>query len=142
MTDPHSRAGVARPDTAFWWLRGRAGRREYWACIAAIFLVSLVVQRAGMAADLVVTFVQVGIQIRRLHDFNRSGWWAIVALALALVAVVAGYYATGFEDPGLAAAAIVVLGTTVGMGAVAGTPGDNRFGPQPPFTARRVLTGR
>jgi uncharacterized membrane protein YhaH (DUF805 family) len=51
----------------------------------------------------------VGVDIRRLHDTNRSGWW----LLISLIPIVGGIVL------------IVFLAT-------AGTRGANRFGPQPP----------
>lgn len=48
-----------------------------------------------------------GVEIRRMHDTNKSGWWIVVALVPFVGGIIL----------------IVLL-------AIAGTPGPNRFGPQ------------
>jgi uncharacterized membrane protein YhaH (DUF805 family) len=50
-----------------------------------------------------------GVDIRRLHDTNRSGWWIVISL----IPIIGG----------------IVL---IVLFASAGTQGPNRFGPQPP----------
>jgi uncharacterized membrane protein YhaH (DUF805 family) len=49
-----------------------------------------------------------GVMVRRLHDVNRSGWWWLIALI-----------------PFVGAILLIVWEATDG------TPGDNRFGPNP-----------
>lgn len=49
------------------------------------------------------------IQIKRWHDRNKSGWWVLIGL----VPVIGGIWAL------------------VETGFLSGTPGDNRFGPDP-----------
>jgi uncharacterized membrane protein YhaH (DUF805 family) len=70
---------------------GRAGRPEFWWL--AVFLPGL------------------GVDIRRLHDTDRSGWWVL----LGLIPLAGGL-------------ALLVLF------ALAGTPGPNRYGPSPSAT--------
>ena len=142
MNDPHDRVGVARPESGLWWLRGRAGRREYWANVGAIILVSVVFSHMGPVVSAGLNVVLIFAQVRRLHDFDRTGWWALVALIVQLAPALAVFFATRSEDAAIAAAAIPTLVAIVWIGAVPGTPGDNRYGPTPPFTVRRVLTGR
>jgi uncharacterized membrane protein YhaH (DUF805 family) len=141
MTDPHDRAGVARSEGPMW-LGGRAGRREYWAIVAALALISFVLSTAPPIFGLVLSALLAGIQARRLHDFGRSGWWALAATFVPLIATAAAWFIARSEDIAVAAGAIVAIVAIVWIGAVPGTPGDNRFGPAPPFTVRRVLTGR
>ena len=58
---------------------------------------------------LVTLLPALGVEIRRLHDTNRSGWWILIAL----IPVIGG----------------IVL---IVFFASAGAQGPNRFGPQPP----------
>jgi uncharacterized membrane protein YhaH (DUF805 family) len=142
MSDPHHPAGVARPQGAFWWLRDRAGRREYWAYVGALIVISLFLRFVPPLASLVGTAILAFVQVRRLHDFGRSGWWALGVAVAPLTLGVPVFFATSSEDAAAAVAALVTLGAIVWIGAVPGDPGDNRFGPAPPFSARRLLTGR
>jgi uncharacterized membrane protein YhaH (DUF805 family) len=142
MTDPHSRVGVGRPETGFWWVRGRAGRREYWAYVGALMIISYLMREVPPALSLVGATLLALAQTRRLHDFDRSGWWALAALLAPVAIGLIVFFATGSELSAVVVSSVVTLGALIWIGAVAGTPGDNRFGPQPPFSARRVLTGR
>jgi len=142
MTDPHDRAGVARPQGAFWWFYGRAGRREYWAVVGALLLLSFLLQGLPRFLDLVFPFLLAGAQARRLHDFGRSGWWALPAMLVPLAPGLGLYFASGSEEVGVAAGSLVSLAAIVWIGVVPGSTGASRFGPAPPFTVRRVLTGR
>lgn len=115
---------------------GRARRKEYWMFFLLIIGVEIVFYTLMigtgaapmMAGDptagvnpiagllmLVFSVVMLGliipslaVTIRRLHDTNRSGWWALIAFIPFLGALVLLIF--------------MVLD---------GTPGDNRFGPDP-----------
>ncbi len=73
---------------------GRATRREYWMFMLVYLLISFVVALGfGMSVALVsdsiflpglalivlaaigITIPAIAMQIRRLHDIGRSGWW-------------------------------------------------------------------
>ncbi|MDO4691828.1 MAG: DUF805 domain-containing protein [Porphyromonadaceae bacterium] len=82
------------------------------------------------------------ICIRRLHDINRSGWWALAILVMMIL-----WYAMIFFDPtsDSAESLMLMMGTNAILGIVsvalsltliifflkAGTRGDNRYGPDP-----------
>ncbi|MES2895160.1 MAG: DUF805 domain-containing protein [Pseudomonadota bacterium] len=115
---------------------GRARRKEYWMfClliigIEIVFYALMGILGAGpmMAGDptagvnpiagllmLVFSVVMLGLFIpslavsfRRLHDTNRSAWWLLIALIPFL---------------GVVVLLVFML--------LDGTPGDNRFGPDP-----------
>ena len=141
MDDPHNRAGVASPEGAFWWLKGRAGRREYWAYVAALVVIGFSLRWVPPFAGLVESLLLAFVQARRLHDFSRSGWWAF-AVAVAQVAIALTLYFLVGEEFAVLAATLFMLVVIVLIGAWPGDPGDNRFGPAPPFTAKRLMTGR
>jgi uncharacterized membrane protein YhaH (DUF805 family) len=101
---------------------GRSDRPEFWWFGLINLIVSLVIWAIGIAAfgfpkgelaavlyGLVTLLPALGVEIRRLHDTNRSGWWILIAL----IPVIGGIILIVFF-------------------ASAGARGPNRFGPQPP----------
>lgn len=100
---------------------GRAPRSEYWF----FWLFTFLLQAATSILDLVLfpAFTQVSpltslvglavllpsiaVAIRRLHDIDRTGWWLLLAFTIIGIFVLL-YWAC-----------------------VRGTPGPNRFGPDP-----------
>jgi uncharacterized membrane protein YhaH (DUF805 family) len=95
---------------------GRAGRQEFWMFALIHFGVAILLSiidaviGLGFLATLyflAVLLPAVGVTIRRLHDTDRSGWWALLGLV-----------------PILGLALLVLC-------ALEGTPGDNQYGPAP-----------
>ena len=121
------------------WLAGRSSRREYWIYVALIVALGIVFSRPP-AVGLGLTVALVFVQVRRVHDFGRGAGWAVAAtlaplLSLPLAVVL------GFETALLVGTAME-LALLAWIGAVPGEAGENDFGSPPPFTLRRVLTGR
>ncbi|RAK51550.1 DUF805 domain-containing protein [Phenylobacterium deserti] len=131
----------ARKRRSFWWyLQGRAGRREYWIMVALIIVLGVLFSQIGGAA-IGGAMALMLMMIRRLHDFGRTGWWAALVIFGPLVLMLALMTVTGLEM----AAGLATLTELVGVAWIGAVPGDaqeNRFGPPPPFTARQVLLGR
>jgi uncharacterized membrane protein YhaH (DUF805 family) len=125
-----------------WWLDGRAGRAEYWVSVAFIFALgialSFVPALSGTSTGL--TAVLMFVQIRRVHDFDRSGWWAVLATFAPVVVMLPLMGAS--LDVAILVGLLAELAAIVVVGVIPGTPGDNRFGPQAAFTWKRTLTGR
>ncbi len=108
---------------------GRSDRPEFWWFALVNLIVSLVLWTIGLVAfgfygaelvavlyGLVTLLPALGVEIRRLHDTNRSGWWILISL----IPVIGG---------------IILIVFFAG----AGTQGPNRFGPQlPPRMAASV----
>jgi uncharacterized membrane protein YhaH (DUF805 family) len=105
---------------------GRSDRPEFWWFGLINVIVSLVLWGIGVAAlglkggqlvailyGLVTLLPVLGVDIRRLHDTNRSGWW----LLIGLIPIIGGI-------------------TLIVFFANAGTQGPNQFGPQPPPRVR------
>ncbi len=102
---------------------GRASREQFWHFTNGCFILALVavVVDASLGTATVGVFTQLvflvhalpsfAITARRMHDLDRTGWWALIGLT-----VVGG---------------IVLLFMANGTG----TPGANRFGPPPAGTA-------
>lgn len=98
---------------------GRSGRKEFWAFLLVYLALTIVsVLLAGMVPTLgaivfllglVVLFIpQLALQVRRFHDQDKSGWFALMNL-IPYVGVV-----------------IVLI-----FMLLQGTRGENRFGPDP-----------
>ena len=103
---------------------GRASRREYWWFVLFTTLASLILavvdsalgtfnDQAGMGMlgglyALLVLLPTIGVQVRRLHDVDRSGWWLLIYLVPLVGMIVIFVFAC-----------------------MKGTPGSNRFGLDP-----------
>jgi uncharacterized membrane protein YhaH (DUF805 family) len=111
---------------------GRSRRMEYWSFVLFNFVVFVVL--AGIDAllgtfssasgvgllsgiYLLATLVPIlALSVRRLHDIDRSGWWVLTYL-LPLIGP------------------LVLLVFAV----LDGTPGDNRYGPNPKGATARAV---
>lgn len=103
---------------------GRAGRKEYWLFVLFNIIIAIVLNIVdrmtgtysadyGMGVlggiySLAVLLPGIGVSMRRLHDTDRSGWW----LLLVFIPIIGG---------------LVLLVFMI----LDGTPGTNRFGPNP-----------
>jgi uncharacterized membrane protein YhaH (DUF805 family) len=138
---------------------GRAPRAEFWwyclfliiALIVAMIIDSvlglpkLLLMYAPVSLILVVgTFVPgLAVQVRRLHDRDKSGLWLLALYIPYLLMIILSPSLVRGETaatPALGSAAIAgVLGLVVLVAAItllvfyclAGTPGANRYGPNP-----------
>jgi uncharacterized membrane protein YhaH (DUF805 family) len=139
---------------------GRAPRAEYWwfvlAIVVAYLIISIIESSLGinrMVAGVygpVTTLLMLGtlvpsiaVGVRRLHDTNRSGWWIllpVVPYCLAFIlggAAMMGGAAAGGSMTGLGIAGIfLMIGVACAIALLVfyvlpGTPGDNRYGPNP-----------
>jgi uncharacterized membrane protein YhaH (DUF805 family) len=126
MTDPHDPAGMAKPRGMFWWLGGRAGRREYAVSVALLFGVGFALSYAAPIVGDGLSAVLIFTQIRRLHDFNRSGWWSAAATLAPLIPAIPLMMMSGQEDLGLAVGVLVELALIIVIG---GDPGLARRQP-------------
>lgn len=101
---------------------GRAPRSEYWWFVLFVFLLNIVAtvldvalfaspEGLGLFSAVVAlaTFLpSISVAVRRLHDIDRTGWWWwIIFIPLIGLIVLIVFFVTK------------------------GTPGDNRFGPDP-----------
>src|SRR5262249_14454858 len=100
---------------------GRAGRPEFWWFQLANVIVAIIVgivgsivfgSRGGQGLSdlygLAVLLPSLGVDIRRLHDTDRSGWWILIGILPVIGWIV-----------------LIVFF------ALPGTPGPNRFGASP-----------
>lgn len=142
------------------YLKGRAGRKEYWIWFGVTCVLSLIMSfLPGEPSNSGLVVVFAAIQIRRLHDFGRSGWWVapllIVPLLVPLVAFLLGLQGhrhlpeaeqfAGAENWAYTAALVAVAGIVVvyvWMGVRRGDKGDNRFGPPPASDLKSIFLPR
>jgi uncharacterized membrane protein YhaH (DUF805 family) len=102
-------------------LRGRVSRRMFWLHgVLALLVVAMVAvglldalgvndKLAGGLVNLALAWPVIAVSAKRWHDYNRSGWWALVNL-------------------------VPPIGWLVSLalnGFIPGTRGPNKFGPDP-----------
>jgi uncharacterized membrane protein YhaH (DUF805 family) len=139
---------------------GRARRQELWAVALFVLGAEIAVRATSVSllfalnprlsmpeavASLYPAMVLIdallfcplaAITVRRMHDRDRSGWWALLYLLpvyLFLHVLDFGRLPSSMIGFGLllAAGAALVLAFAIDLGWWQGTPGPNRFGPDP-----------
>ena len=111
---------------------GRSRRREYWYFVLFNIIVGIVLgwidallgtrgsyAGAGLLSGiygLAVLIPTLAVTVRRLHDIDRSGWWILIGLVPLIGVIVLLVFAL-----------------------LDGTPGDNRYGPNPKGATSRVI---
>lgn len=64
--------------------KGRARRRKFWYfelfCVLLSLLLSFMNEDLATLAMLITLIPNIAVNVRRLHDINRSGWWMLIAL--------------------------------------------------------------
>ena len=88
---------------------GRASRSEYWWFALLGFGLSFI-PVIGWILRLVILLPSLAVQVRRLHDMDRSAWWLLLLV------------------PPITIIGVIVL---LIMSIFPGTPGPNRYGPDP-----------
>ncbi len=128
---------------------GRSSRMEFWSYTIVASALQIIVAVAATPFSwplcLALFFPSLAVLVRRLHDVDRSGWWAaplpVLSFALlfmyALTSVMLGDE-VGKQiliAAGLSLLTILVLGTTLLVWTCRrGTPTQNRFGLPPQTT--------
>jgi uncharacterized membrane protein YhaH (DUF805 family) len=136
---------------AFVSLEGRLSRRSFWlaALIAALlsfavyFLLAAslglrtpgrrneAIAIASLVEFAVMLYPRVAVEVKRLHDFDWSGWWALPMNLLQLAAVLVYAAAQHGNDDestvvGLGVSILVLL--SIVLGTPRGDARENRFG--------------
>ena len=106
---------------------GRARRKEYWFFVLFNIIISIVLAvvdtmvgtQTGMGIgilstvySLAVLIPAIAVSVRRMHDINKSGWWVLIVFVPFV-----GWL-------------ILLI-----MALIAGTTGDNAYGPDPKAAA-------
>ena len=108
--------------------RGRSRRKEYWYFALFSLIISLVLSLIDSVTGtfdsstglgllsgiftLAILIPSIAVSVRRLHDIDRTGWWFLVSFIPIIGTIVLLIFAT-----------------------LDGTPGGNRFGPDPKTVA-------
>lgn len=65
-------------------VNGRASRSEYWWFVLFIFIVNFVAYLISPKLYTVTALIffcpSISVMVRRLHDDDMSGWWALLCL--------------------------------------------------------------
>ena len=88
---------------------GRATRSEYWWFVLLTFALGFI-PVIGWLIRLALLLPSLSVQVRRLHDLGRSAWWLL--LLIPPIFIIGG--------------PVLLI-----MSAFPGTPGPNRYGPDP-----------
>ncbi|BES86745.1 DUF805 domain-containing protein [Pectobacterium araliae] len=130
--------------------KGRIGRRDFWlwmgiwvALMAVLFTLSgqhwLDTQLTAFGL-VVLLWPTAAMMVKRLHDRNKSGWWALL---LVVAWVLASGNWTMFSaiwqwGVGRFLPILIVVMILLDCGVFLGTKGENRFGAEAePFRFRR-----
>lgn len=122
---------------------GRACRSEYWWFILFVNLLYIGLSIIGgvltVITGMIGAYLMIGlfiislvgllvpsiaVTVRRMHDLNVSGWWLILFLVLSVIPLVNN---------------LMVIGYIVFF-CLKGTPGPNKFGPDPLATDNQVVS--
>jgi uncharacterized membrane protein YhaH (DUF805 family) len=126
--------------------QGRLRRRDFWtlwiSCTLTAAVLFVVITRSfGIQVSdqerqlipLAILWPTYALLAKRMHDRNRSAWWALLLLAPELV----GYLEAVVDLPQVLLLPSKITGGLVALwfffefGFLEGTLGDNRFGPSP-----------
>ena len=136
--------------------RGRINRAKYWLTSLIYFIAlfalyvlfglffSFPTDLLGTILIFAIPFIpiiisSIAVAIKRLHDRNKSGWWLLVFYLLpGVIDNIGAYTAVGvvFHLASLA----VSIWALVELGFLRGTPGANRYGPDP-LALKKVRPG-
>ena len=106
----------------------RIDRKVYCAVVLLLFAIGAVCGLLHIKVGSATTIPLAMVMLRRLHDFNRSGWWVVAILggpALLMVAL------APIAPPTVTAPFVGLLSLVwiVWLGTVPSDPFENRFGP-------------
>ena len=100
---------------------GRIGRKAYWFAVVVLFAAGLIASildwvvfgtgngLVSAAVGFVSLVASIAVAVKRWHDRDKSGWWMLIVF-VPLVGWIWALVENGF---------------------LRGTPGPNRFGPDP-----------
>lgn len=136
---------------------GRMRRQHFWISWLILLGVSVVlgwIPLLGLVISLGLIWPNLAIQVQRLHDMGKTGWFVLIPVAGGIIGMIMMISAVGLavftnpealesEDPavvlsmlgsmmgGLGVMFLVTVGFLLWIGITDSQPGDNRFGPNP-----------
>lgn len=157
--------GYAQPRTGgaydFSWamfqFEGRMRRSHFWISWGILFAAGFVlglIPILGSFIGLALLYPQIAVQVKRLHDMGRSGWWVVAPFVANIILFIVAIFAImgnvalnsqGLEneDPAAMMAMfgsiggivlfflVINLGWLLWIGIVDSQPGRNKYGPNP-----------
>lgn len=122
---------------------GRLGRRDFWIWMASWLVLMVgaftfadrqwIEIKSAAFAVVVLLWPTAAVMVKRLHDRNRSALWALFFILAWMLA--AGHWdmipALWQWVVGRLIPIILFVALFIDCGVFAGTPGINRFGPEP-----------
>jgi uncharacterized membrane protein YhaH (DUF805 family) len=121
---------------------GRINRAIYWLGIVIAFWIVLLGMMSfrlmpSVSASLIIALallplylvIALAVAVKRLHDLDISGWWAIGFL-IAWYLTVGVFELAQKPSIGAAISALLFAGV-IWLGSAEGQEGENRFGPEP-----------
>jgi uncharacterized membrane protein YhaH (DUF805 family) len=131
--------------------QGRLNRKPYWMTMIATMVIIIILllfalilirehrfEFAGLTLALLVIlyipliWINLAIGAKRLHDRDKSAWWLLLFYAAPGILSTAG---NRMEEVGFIILHIISFGISVWafveLGCLRGTPGPNRYGPDP-----------
>jgi uncharacterized membrane protein YhaH (DUF805 family) len=144
----------ARTETSIDWkylftsLEGRIARKIFWIGLAVLTGVGVPIQLltiavageyAGLTVSLAFLYPGFALNVKRAHDRNRPSWIIGLFYALIIAIVLMQIFELETVDgeltiPFAIVGSIFVLAAialTIDLGFLRGTPGKNRYGPDP-----------
>ena len=154
---PRSGTGAYDFAWAMFQFEGRLRRSHFWISWGILFAAGFVlgfIPILGFFVSLALIYPQVAVQVKRLHDMGRSGWWVVAPFAANTALFIGGFFAIlgnvalnsqGLEneDPAAMMAMfgsiggivllffVINLGWLLWIGIVDSQPGRNKYGPNP-----------
>ena len=125
--------------------KGRASRSEFWWFALFMLLINVAVNLVsgflpsaagnGLSALVSLAFIlpNIGVTARRLHDRNLSGWWQLAPIVPTIL-LLAMIFTMSVAEAALVLVCLLAAAAGIWlfvMLILPGTPGPNRFGPDP-----------
>ena len=132
--------------------KGRASRSEFWWFALFMLLINVAVNLVsgflpsaagnGLSALVSLAFIlpNIGVTARRLHDRNLSGWWQLAPIVPTIL-LLAMIFTMSVAETALVLLSLLAVAVAIWfliMLILPGTPGPNRFGPDPLRSAPRA----
>ena len=127
--------------------QGRASRSEFWWYILALLIVALLIGVVLLPLSFILYALNIAtygfilailtptlaVTVRRLHDTERSAWWALcyVPSGIGDLLVLAGAPIPGSVALTAAIIGRILLIVLIILMALPGTSGDNKYGADP-----------
>ena len=154
---PRTGGGAYDFSWAMFQFEGRLRRSHFWISWGILFAAGFVlgfIPILGFFVSLALIYPQVAVQVKRLHDMGRSGWWVVAPFAANTALFIGGFFAIignvalnqralENEDPAAMMAMfgsiggivllffVINLGWLLWIGIVDSQPGRNKYGPNP-----------